>query len=715
MSAAFVHPSFGALHTLEANFPSTLRLFESESGVFPFEADQDLFSFKYDHQITRNNNFFARFNYADSFDDGVDFGALQGVSNGLSFDTEDIGVVVSDTHIFSANTINNVKFQFSHREFNAATNDPLGPELILSGVAEFGREFFNPTGYKQKVFQVTNGMTLIRGNHTLKMGADFNGMDVAGFAEVFLGGQFSFGEAIPLGLMMDSLLGDGTAVGLITQLLTPAEFGGLGRPDLAGNVLDPISSVQSFNAGLPLTYFQGFGDPNTDINYYQFALFFQDNWKVHRNFTLNLGIRYDIDWRPETLNVINSTPPFDFRLEALKDNNNFSPRLGFAWDILGDGTTVFRGGYGIYYQNFFQAIAFVSQVLSGQISQVFLPLTGLPGIEATSADVYSGFVETGQVGEAVLSSLGITPGTTPSVILPSANDVVNPYSQHLSLGLERQLARDWAVSFDYILNRGAHLIRSRDINVRQVGENQFSLPALDPRFVQINMLETSASSIYSGFTAALRKRLSQNYSLMLSYTFGKAIDDTTDFITQFQPNNQRDIDSERSLSTFDQRQRFVLSGILQSPYRLGRDSGFVKNVFADWTLSPIFTVNSGRPFNILTGFDLNGDTHEETDRPVIDGAIVGRNTGIGPAFVSTDLRLSRSFHLPREGTRFEFIFEAFNLFNNVNYAGVNNVVGNMVLPKSHMEGSERVSSNQPLGFTSAFDPRQIQFGFRFVF
>ncbi|MGW8181024.1 MAG: carboxypeptidase regulatory-like domain-containing protein, partial [bacterium] len=100
LSAAFVHPQFGVLRTLETNFPDTLQLFEDESGVFPFRADRDLFSVKVDHSFTTNNNLTARFNYGKSFNDGLKFGALQGYSNGVSIDTKDLAFVLSDTHVF---------------------------------------------------------------------------------------------------------------------------------------------------------------------------------------------------------------------------------------------------------------------------------------------------------------------------------------------------------------------------------------------------------------------------------------------------------------------------------------------------------------------------------------------------------------------------------------------------------------------------------------
>ncbi len=718
LSTAFVGP-LGALRTQPGNFPETLALFQNESGVFPFEADQDVFSLKIDHEFNQDNRFNFRFNFSDSFSDGVDFGALDAVSNGVRFDAQDFAFVLSDTHIFSPTEVNDFKFQYSFRDFEVPTNDPFGPQISLSGIAEFGREFFNPTGYDQNNFQFIDNFTTIQGKHTLKFGVDYNVMDLDGFAEVFLGGEFTFaGDTIPLGGVMDALLGPGTAAGLAQQLGTPEAAGGLGRPDLIGHVADTVAAltaVQSFNAGLPITFFQGFGDPTTAVTYHQLGFYLQDNWKVAENFTLNLGLRYDVDFKPETRNVVSQDVPWQFEDASLDDNNNFAPRIGFAWDPFNNGRQVLRGGYGIYHSNFFQAVVFVSAVLSGQITQVFVPLQDVFGLGATSSDVWNEFQASGQLGEETLQAVGINPGSTPPVILPAAGDVVNPYSHQASLGYEQQIGENTSVSIDYILNRGVHLIRSRDFNVNPIGPNQFG-GLRDPRFLQVNAIETSGSSIYHGLTTSLVQRFRGNNSLRVSYTLGKAIDDTTDFITQLQANNQVDLSSERSLSTFDQRHRLVVSQLFSSPWRSGGDIGFFKNLFADWSVSSIHTVASGKPFNLQVGFDRNGDGHEEPDRPVLasDSSVsVGRNTGDGPLFYTTDLRVARRFNF-QDDIYFEFIFEAFNLLNRVNYSGINNVVGPTV-SRADVEGSASIASNRPLGFTEAFDPRQIQFGFRFNF
>jgi hypothetical protein len=305
--------------------------------------------------------------------------------------------------------------------------------------------------------------------------------------------------------------------------------------------------------------------------------------------------------------------------------------------------------------------------------------------------------------------LGLVPGTTPPVLLRSAPGLVNPYSQHASFGIERELGTDWSASVDYLMNRGVKLLRSRNANLRTVGENAFGpvFGTVDPRILQDNLVESSGSSIYHGMTAIVRKRFNDFHAVNVSYTLSKAIDDTVDFITDLQPANQLDLAGERGLSSFDQRHRLVVSGVFTSPWERGFGIG---KVLADMTLAPILTLGSGRPFNLLLGFDANQDTNANTDRP----RFAGRNTGRGPRFATVDLRLAKAFTFG-DGYRVEAVAEAFNVFNTVNYSGINNVVGALPLPSHHVEGDPERGPAEPLGFTSAFAARQIQLGVRFAF
>ncbi len=217
-----------------------------------------------------------------------------------------------------------------------------------------------------------------------------------------------------------------------------------------------------------------------------------------------------------------------------------------------------------------------------------------------------------------------------------------------------------------------------------------------------------------------QRRFSRNFSLNAHYTLAKSIDEVVDFNSDWSAQNPLNLGLDRSLSSFDQRHRLVLSGVLQSP----AENIFLKN----FVLSPIFVAQSGRPFNLLLGIDANADGRSQSDRP----GLAGRYTGQGEAFYSFDLRLGRRL-FANDRRYLELTVEAFNLFNRTNLLGVNNVLGAacttsdganflpctvsgaVPLTNYNLRGRRGLRTTDPLGFTSAFDPRQLQFGARFNF
>ena len=236
---------------------------------------------------------------------------------------------------------------------------------------------------------------------------------------------------------------------------------------------------------------------------------------------------------------------------------------------------------------------------------------------------------------------------------------------------------------------------------------------------------SNGSSVYHGLTANLRKRFSKHYELLASYTWAHTIDDSTDLQSPLSPQDNFRPDLERSTSLFDQRHRFVFSAVYQSGKQ--GSNGFLPNFLSDWTVAPIIEFGSGRPFNILVGSDRNFDFGPNTDRPLvvaagtpvnscgdaavaskysptgflqpacwIDGSItgnLGRNKGVRPNTVFTDLRVSRRVHF---GERFALdgIMDVFNLINRFNVADVNSLYTGAGTP------------------TAAFDPRQFQFALK---
>src|SRR5262249_47377751 len=153
---------------------------------------------------------------------------------------------------------------------------------------------------------------------------------------------FIFGEGIPL----DALLGPGTSSSIRAALALS------GRADLVPSLSASITSLQAFNLGLPIVYQQGFGNPNATLSNKIFGGYVQDNFKPMPKLTLNLGLRYDMEFQPSPVH---------------RDTNNFGPRVGFSYSP--DSRTAIRGGYGVYYSPIFEAVAFVARVLDGtQIS-----------------------------------------------------------------------------------------------------------------------------------------------------------------------------------------------------------------------------------------------------------------------------------------------------------------------------------------------------------
>ncbi|HLH30326.1 MAG TPA: carboxypeptidase regulatory-like domain-containing protein [Terriglobia bacterium] len=670
------------LTTTPQLFPNTIQTLQSNSGVFPYKNNNNTASLRLDHALSRSNQMFGRLTFTDIDTIGGNTGGLVAPSRGANFATQDYSGAFADSHFISSRTVNEFRFQFANRTYNVLPADAFGPEITINGVAELGRDFFLPSLRNEKRWQWLDNMTFVAGKHEIKFGGDFNYIPFTTTTAVFLGGRFIFGEGIPIGGAIDALLGPGNSTALAGGLAAS------GRADLIPNLSDSISALQAFNFGLPIVYQQGFGNPNASLTNKIFAGYVQDNFKATPKLNLNFGLRYDMEFQP---------PPVH------RDRNNFGPRLGFAYSP--NTKTVIRGGYGVYYSPLFEALAFISRALNGtQISQVFLPLTGLPGLTATSAQVWGLAQQLNVFGHRTLTAsdialLGIRPGITPPVLLRTASNIVNPYNQQFSFGIDHSVG-GITLSANYIGNRGVKLIRSRNANLRQVGTNAFGpvFGPINPTILQDNVVETSGSSIYHGLALSATKRYSSHYQFQIAYTISKAIDDTTDFITDLQPANQLNLRGERGLSSFDQRHRLVLSGVMDPMFGI--------------TVAPIFTYASGHPFNLLLGFDANNDTNANTDRP----PFAGRNTGIGPNFIDFDLRVAKEVRFHRDSKyRLEGIVEAFNLFNRVNFSGLNNVVGTTPLPTHHVEGNRNANPSQPLGFTSAFDPRQIQLGAKFKF
>jgi hypothetical protein len=229
----------------------------------------------------------------------------------------------------------------------------------------------------------------------------------------------------------------------------------------------------------------------------------------------------------------------------------------------------------------------------------------------------------------------------------------------------------------------------------------------------------------------LKKRFSNHFQFLASYTWSHSIDDSSDLQTLLLPQDNRNFGAERADSLFDQRHRFVFSAVIASPSSWASGGGFHR-ALSNFTIAPIFEVSSGRPFNILSNQDTNNDQSNQTDRPTVldDGTLcvagtagcvplitngvftsgsLGRNMGLTHRFMSLDLRLAKLVPLG-ERFRLELIAEGFNLFNRFNEASASPFIDDVRAFNQRAENGRYYS--RP---TAAFDPRQFQFGLKLNF
>ncbi len=694
--------------------PATVEMFKRNSGIFPFQSDQYQGLMRIDHQFNEANRTTFRYNVSKFYETNQNVGALVGYSRGYISDFFDSTALASWTHTFSPRLLNEAHAQFNYYNPFTGSNEQFGPALEIAGFGFFNRDRFLPNDTITRREDLSDAVTWVKGAHSLRMGVNVLIRENHSDSATFFSGRFTFGT-LP-GAFVNAALASTT-----------------------------ISALQAFNLGLAQSYQQGFGDPVVRAIYPLYAGYAQDSWRVRPNFTLNLGLRYEVDRRKDPLPT---------------DKNAWGPRFGFAWDPFQNAKTTLRGGYGMFFSTVDYQIDYVVNALNEingfrQIAQVLTTLNAANPLAVNGpVNIFTTLRNQGIIGVPTpqrsirasdLQQFGINVSQTgprpPLTVLFRADpNYRNPYAHQASLGIDREIAKGLTASVQYVLVRGVHLTTSLDRNllpapvnplkgVRDWGATADNPTGAkyfrDPLLFQENFYESGANSWYHGMIVELKQRLSQNASFAVNYTFSKAMDETLDFNSDFQPPDQICRSCERALSSFDQRHKVVAYAVLQSPLA-GGGSTPLRRLTGGFTFTPIFRYNSSRPFNVLAGTELNNDRHNTTDRPYF----AGRNIGIGPDFWTFDTRLARRFALT-ERANIEFLIEAFNLFNRLNYSSVNNTVScsatalsgtgascfinDVVNRYDGLGGNGAYTALQPFGFTSAFEPRRVQLGVRLGF
>ncbi len=399
-----------------------------------------------------------------------------------------------------------------------------------------------------------------------------------------------------------------------------------------------------------------------------------------------------------------------------------------SYNATGDGRTIVRGSYGMFYDNIVIASANVGRVLTGTTDG--LRSLVLPAPLASAAWNAPGHRLSEREATQLLG------GSYVSLVLVPDPSLKNPFTHQAAVGIDRALTSDLTLSINAIYVRGFNLTGTLDYNPilptrLGAGRRPNDVPCSTiPTAVCVNagIPGTSTSVIqftsfgeswYRGLTTSLSKRLSRSHQFLLSYTLSRAEDTSTDFqASSIAQNNGYgrnpndgfglplgfDPDSERGPATHDQRHRFVLSGIYQMPWEL--------------QLSGIVTAASGRPFTPLAGADLNGDGNGgqfPPDRarrdPTQESTSVGRNSETTAAQVNVDMRVSRRFRLWGR-TTVEAMVEVFNLFNRVNFIEDTNQSSFVIFGTGAFPGNPLPAYGR---YTQTLPPRQVQLAAKISF
>ena len=538
-----------------------------------------------------------------------------------------------------------------------------------------GRNSFSPRFTNIKRGQFADILAWVSGRHTIKFGGSVMLDRIANFFPGNLSGTYTFNSLEGFGC---SLNAGGSSC-----------FTG---PDAADTFTQAFAGT-------------GTSGPTTNPKLNEFSAFVQDEWRVTSNFTLNPGLRYDREGlaQPDVLNpTAQAAGILTNRING--DNDNFGPRLGFAWNPTQfNHRAVVRGGFGVYFGRTPSILVGTAHSNNGlQIKTLTFVGAAIP---ANYPNTVCGSPSANPSCAAPAPGPGIPTPPPPTIFVFNPN-YVQPYTEQGNLGLEWQVSKDSSVTVSYLGVRGVHLQRTRDINlageipttIRIAGSTTpltferfpspvggacpaglFIIPSSttcrpNGNFQRIEEVESNGNSLYHGLILQFNKRFAKNYQLLASYTYGKVIDDRPDG-TSVVPFNSTDdpkmvedplnVRADRGPGVTDQRHRFVLSGVWTLNYAQ-RSRAAERLILGGWELSGILTAQSGQPYSALVSSDLNNDSNRFTDR--VPG--VGRDTLYLPRTVSLDPRVTKNIQL-RERLKLQLIGEAFNIFNHTNINGVN--------------------------------------------
>ena len=341
-----------------APVPASYQTLASQIGNFPVFEGTSLYSLRIDHNLSNNNRLMFRANVSPSTVTGIEVGGQdqpfgQNAYSRTSQQTyRDVAGTAQDTWTIGNNRVNEFRFQYARRGlsyfYNTAIPGGSDPAVNIPGFAFFGRE---PYSYIQRVeqrYQFTDNFSWTIGRHNTKFGGDFNYLPITATFTVNYGGVYDFGAF------------GATSLGFVNP-----------DPNHLPNFPN-LSPIQSYGAGLPGDFIQGLGSPSDSFTNRPIGIFWQDSWRIRPNFTLNYGVRYDVEippkFKPPTALAQAGYNSLGLQKGIQTDKNTIQPRLGAAWDPKGDGTNVVRASYGIFYDHPLLGLYFLGDASDGSTS-----------------------------------------------------------------------------------------------------------------------------------------------------------------------------------------------------------------------------------------------------------------------------------------------------------------------------------------------------------
>ena len=509
-------------------------------------------------------------------------------------------VIAKNSTVLGNSKLNEAVFLFQYFENNITAEDNTKPAVVTPDFT-FGANTNTPQQTIQRRFQIRDDFSFRKtgwaGDHDFKVGGEVIRSHYGGFFTPTLYGSFNF--------------------------LSPLPGNNL------NNYLNAIADTFSGSAG----------NNEANDNWTYVATYFQDDWKPLSNLTVNVGVRWEVQTGPYQNNfdtpVLRYLKANGYKYERKQDLKDIGPRAGFAWDLKGDGKSVLRGGFGVYYDEIFQNITLYEKWNDVRTPLYFISLSPAPFTPA--------FYQANR--DSIRNSLQ-DPTFSGQIMRLTAPDLKQPYSIQVNAGLSHELNRHVSFDVDYIHSEGRREIGRWQINTPYNQSTRLS-PAgvFNPTWGRISVEGNRGHSRVDGVFVTGKLRMAKA-ELLTTYSLTKAMNINNDFGSNPSDASNTNMEADWGPMANDIRHRITLAGVFQLPFGL--------------QLSSSVQANTGKPYTAFIGY---GGARNNM-RP----AGYTRNSLRAPGFATWDARIGKVFELPNKRS-LEVLFEAFNLTNRVNLDG----------------------------------------------